>query len=96
MLVDYTTGKMVRPGSISHIPNYVPNYDNKTKRIWDFQTPKSSVKSILNEKHLRHVEAPKSKELQLFHKRKIFPQPDSNRTILRISCQNINIKQSRQ
>lgn len=82
MLIDYSTGKKVRPGSISHIPNYVPSYNNKSERKWEFQSPRSTINSILQEKHLRHFKTPKSKEFQQFHKKKIFPQPDSKRIIM--------------
>ena len=82
MIIDYSTGKIVRPGSINHIPNYIPNYDNKTDRRWDFQSPKNLVKSINNITHLRHFRTPTSKEYQKFHKIKKFPQPDSKRIII--------------
>ena len=82
MLIDYTTGKIVRPGSINRIPNYVPNYDNKADRKWEFQSPKSPIRSINNITHLRHFKTPSSKEFQKFHKIKNFPQPDSKRTII--------------
>ena len=82
MIIDYSTGKIVRPGSINHIPNYIPNYDNKTDRRWEFQSPKNSIKSINNITHLRHVKSPTSKEITKFHKIKKFPQPDSKRIII--------------
>lgn len=82
MLIDYSTGKVVRSGSINRIPNYVTNYDDKSERKWEFQSPKISIRSINNIPHLRHFKTPSSEEFQKFHKKKIFPQPDSKRTIL--------------
>ena len=81
MLIDYSTGKMVRPGSINRIPNYVTNYDNKSERKWEFQSPKNSIISINNISHLRHFKTPSSEEFRKFRKIKIFPQPDSKRTL---------------
>lgn len=82
-MLDYSTGKIVRPGSINRIINYVTNYDDKRERNWEFQSPKASVHSIITEPHLRHFLTPTtSKEIKKFAVKNIYPQPNSNRIIL--------------
>jgi hypothetical protein len=82
-MIDYTTGKIVRPGSINRVINYVANYDDKRERKWEFQSPKASLHSIITEPHLKHFHTPKtSKEIQKFAVKKIYPQPNSKRIIL--------------
>ena len=92
MLIDYSTGKVVRPGSINRIPNYVTNYDDKSERKWEFQSPKLTIRTITDIPHLRHFKIPSSEEFQKFHKKKIFPQPDSKRIILSKLLPEIPIK----
>ena len=58
MLIDYSTGKVVRPGSINRIPNYVTNYDDKSERKWEFQSPKLTIRTITDIPHLRHFKIP--------------------------------------
>ena len=82
-MLDYTTGKLVRPGSINRVINYVENYDDKRERKWEFQSPKASIHSIITEPHLRHFLTPTtSKEIQKFAVKKLYPQPNSRRIIL--------------
>lgn len=82
-MLDYTTGKIVRPGSINRVINYVDNYDDKRERKWEFQSPKATLHSIITEPHLRHFLTPTtSKEIQKFAVKKIYPQPNSKRIIL--------------
>ena len=73
-MIDYTTGKIVRPGSINRVINYVSNYDDKRERKWEFQSPKASTHSIITEPHLRHFLIPTaSKEIQKFAVKKYAP-----------------------
>ena len=82
-MIDYTTGKLIRPGSINRVINYVSNYDDKRERKWEFQSPKASIHSIITEPHLRHFLTPTtSKEIQKFAVKKLYPQPNSRRIIL--------------
>ena len=82
-MFDYTSGKIVRPGSINRVINYVANYDDKRERKWEFQSPKASIHSIITEPHLRHFLTPTtSKEIQKFSVKKLYPQPNSKRIIL--------------
>ena len=82
-MLDYTTGKIVRPGSINRVINYVANYDDKRERKWEFQSPKASINSIIAEPHLRHFLTPTtSKEIQKFAVKKIHHEPNSKRIIL--------------
>ena len=81
-MIDYSTGKIVRPGSKNRVLNYVPDYNDKRERKWEFQNPKSKVDSIITQPHLKHFKTQSSNEYKQFAHIKRFPQPNSKRIIL--------------
>ena len=81
-MIDYSTGRMIRPGSKYKNQNFVESYDELRGRKWEYQSPKSSINSIIFEKHLRHFPIKKSKERQQFSKKKLYQQPNTQRTLL--------------
>lgn len=93
-MIDSTTGKLVRFGS----PNKVQevNFNKYKYRDWEYQNPKNQIKpTILNGNSKKKVNFPSQKEPKLFNNMKIYPQPNTKRTILSEFAPIITIKRSK-
>ena len=69
-----------RSGSAPRLITY--SQSNKERKYWEYQKPTNEIFSFeLNGKGKKHINIPKSGEIQNFRKKHMFPQPNTKRTI---------------
>lgn len=78
-MIDHTTGKLVRAGTQNKVLEI--NFDNYKYRDWECQNPQTNKNIIISGTFKKRV-APVHKDEKLFNNIKVFPQPDTKRTIL--------------
>ena len=81
-MIDYTTGKLIRKGTEYRITNIDLNNHN-LPRNWEYQKPTNEIKpSFLTGKSKKGSYHHDQKEITLFRKINLHPQPDSRRTLI--------------
>ncbi len=91
-MIDSSTGKLVRAGTQNRIQEI--NFNNFKFRDWEYQNPKTNKNIIIAGNFKKKVVSPQKKE-KIYNNIKIFPQPNTKRTLLPEYAPVVSIKPSK-